>query len=102
MIMDALGKGGPQFRAVPLAGELLVPFLKLRAELQIALFAARKAHHLELRGQIARSREIVQRRDEFAVGQIARGTKNHHGAGFRALACDEGVEERIFGGVGHG
>ena len=53
---------------------------------------AREAHQRELLGQQIVLGEIVERRDEFALGQIARRAKDHHHA---RIAGTSGAENSL-------
>jgi len=95
MVVNGRAERRPKLGIVALARELLVPFLQLRAEALIRFLTAGEADHLELRRQIAGGRQVVERRDQLARGQVARRAKDHHGARLRTLARDERVEKGI-------
>jgi hypothetical protein len=96
MVVDGLGKTGPEFSGMSLAGMLFVRGLQFAAEDVVTFFAAGEAHDLELGWEIASSGDVVQSRDEFAVGKIACGTEYDNRAGFGAGLLNEGFLEGVF------
>ena len=82
VVVDGLGEAFPQLVVVALAAVLLVAGLQLGAEDLVCLVAAGKAHHLELRRQVALGGDVVKGGDQLAVGEVASSAKDDHGAGF--------------------
>src|SRR5580658_7077345 len=80
MIVNAPRKPLPQVRVNRGGGE----FADLLADLVTELFAghlvARKSHQREVLGEQLVLGEIVKRRNELALGQVARRPKDHHDA----------------------
>ena len=58
----------------------------LLAEILVGQGRARHADHGEFPRQQVVFRQIVERGNQLAAGQVAAGAKNHHGAGIAGLA----------------
>src|SRR5437899_3048962 len=71
MIEDRLRKGLPDFIAHSLARKLASRFFQFTPELVVSFFSTREPDDCHGGGQIAIGRQIVKRRNEFAVGEIA-------------------------------
>ena len=68
---------------------------KLEAAGCDVLFAPRETDHVDRLRQRPIGRQIVERRHELAVGQIAGRTKNHHRARLRQRAVRKPLAQRV-------
>lgn len=96
MIMNGLRETGPELLRVGLAGVFFVGGFELGAEDVVTLFATGKADDFELGREVSAGCDVVERRDEFAVSEIAGSTEDHDGAGFSAILLDERFLEGVF------
>ena len=96
MVLDGLGETGPKFLGVGLAGVFFVGGFEFGAEDFVAFFTTGEADYLELGREVSAGCDVVEGGDEFAVGEIARGTKDDDGAGFSTVLLDEGFLEGVF------
>ena len=96
MVVNGLRETGPEFLGVGLAGVFFIGGFEFGAEDFVAFFTAGEADDFELRGEIAAGCDVVECGDEFAVGEIASGTKDDDGAGLGAVFLDEGFLEGVF------
>ena len=83
MIKDGLAERFPNFVANSLARKLPNGFFHFLAKVVIALLAARETDNGDSRRQLAVGGEVIKRRQEFAVGEIAGRSKNHDAARLR-------------------
>lgn len=66
------------------------------AEDVVAFFTTSEADHLELGREVTACGDVVEGRDEFAMGEITRGAEDDDGAGFSTVLLDEGFLEGVF------
>ena len=95
MIKDRLRERFPNFVAHHLARKFSRRFLHFLAKLLIRFRPARETDDRNRRRQFAVGREIVERRHELAVRQVAGRSKNHDGARLWHRACGETFPQRI-------
>jgi hypothetical protein len=79
-----------------LAGMFFVGGFEFGAEDVVAFFTTGEADDFELRGEIAAGCDVVEGRDELAVGEITRGAEDDNGAGFSTVLLDECFLEGVF------
>ncbi len=87
VVGDGAGEILPQCLVVTLAGVLAVGRLELAAELIVGFVAPGESDDAGVSRQVAILQEVVESRDQLAVGEVSRGTKDDNGAGLRRLAC---------------
>ena len=81
VIKDRRGEDRPQIIADLLAGEFSGGLLKLLAKDFIGLIAASESDDTYRRRKRSIGCEIVERRNELAMGQVTGCPEDHHGAG---------------------
>jgi hypothetical protein len=96
MVMDGLGETGPEFLGVGLAGVFFVGGFEFGAEDFVAFFTTGEADDFELGRQVTACGDVVEGRDEFAMGEITRGAEDDNGAGFSTVLLDECFLEGVF------
>src|SRR5207248_10000160 len=69
---------------------------KIPPEFVISFVATSESDNRDTGGQIAVGREVVQRGDEFAMGEMARGAKDYNGARLRHCASGKPFPERVW------
>jgi hypothetical protein len=87
VIEDRRGKSCPQLLVDLLTREFSRCFFELFAEDLVALIAPRETDYAHRGRQCAVGGKIVERGDEFAMGQVAGGTENNYGARLRHCAA---------------
>ena len=92
---DPIGELGPDLLEVGTA-DLGQRLLVLGAEFGVGPVAAGEADDRGLGRQVAAPRELEERRDELAVGQVAGGAEEHEGA----RLGHSGPRQRLAQGVG--
>ena len=85
-IVEALLEPLPQIAVDTVAAVILDVLIDLLAKLFVRQLRARHADHRELARQQARTRQIVERRNQHAAGQITGSAEDHHHAGIALLA----------------
>lgn len=96
MVVNGLRETGPQLLGVGLAGVFFIGGFEFGAEDVVAFFTTSEADYLELGREVSAGCDVVEGGDEFAVSEIARGTKDDDGAGFSTVLLDEGFLEGVF------
>lgn len=96
MVVNGLGKTGPEFLSVGLTGVFFVRSLKFGAENFVTLFATGEADDFELRGEVTSCGDVIKGGDKFPVGEVTRGSEDDDGAGFRTILLDECFLEGVF------
>ena len=100
MIKDALGETFPELVLHGLPRKFRRGFFELGAELRVGFIPPREADDCERGGQIAVGGDVVERRDELAMGQVAGGAEDDDGARLRHRAAGEPLAQRIGRGLG--
>ena len=98
MIAHALDKFPPHLLVVAAARNLFIQFLQPAAELLVRFLPAGEANDVHPGRQFTINGEVVECRDQLAVGEITRSPKNDDSAWLRAAAGNEIFTKRI----GHG
>ena len=86
VIKNRLPKRLPNFVAHRLARKLARRFFEIAAEFLVTFFSTREPDNRHRRRQLPIGRNVIKRRDEFAMGEIARGTEDHNAARLRHSA----------------
>jgi hypothetical protein len=86
VIKDRLCRRLPDFIAHSLARKLAGGFFEITPEFLITFFTACESDNGHGGRQVAIGREVIQRRDEFAMREIAGGAENHNRARLRHCA----------------
>jgi hypothetical protein len=94
-IRGRLGEPVPDLLAEVVAAELAHGGLHLGAELVVRPLRAGSAEDRELLGQHAAQRERVERGEDLAPGQVARGAEDHERARLGRLRQREPFEEGV-------
>ena len=97
IVFNALPDVGTEFAA----GELLDVGGRLSPELCIRDGLTAKANQMEVGGQEAIDRQVVQGGQQLAGGQVAGGAENDHASRLGAAVFAEAGEERMTVGFGH-
>jgi hypothetical protein len=79
-----------------LPGKLAGGLFKIPPEFVITFVATSESHNRDTGGQLTVGREVIQRGDEFAMGEIARGAEDHNGARLRHCASGKPFPERVW------
>ncbi len=85
-VVNAADEPFPNAGVHLVGGELLDVFRNFVAEILVGQWRTRHADHGEFPRQQVVFRQIVERGNQLAAGQVAAGAKNHHGAGIAELA----------------
>ena len=83
VIKNRLRKCLPNFVAHRLAGKFARRFFEIAPEFLITFFATRESDNRHRRRQLAVGRDVIERRDEFAMGEIACRAEDHDTAWLR-------------------
>jgi hypothetical protein len=79
-----------------LPGKLAGGFFKIPPEFFITFVATSESHNRDTGGQLTVGREVIQRGDEFAMGEIARGAEYHNGARLGRWPSGKPFPERVW------
>src|SRR6266496_3617663 len=71
-------------------------FFEIAPEFLVTFFTARESDNGHSGRQVAIGREVVERRDEFSMGEIARSAEDHNGAWLRHGARGNSFPERVW------
>jgi hypothetical protein len=99
MIKNRLSKRLPNLVTNRLPGKLARGLFKIPPEFVIAFVATSESDNRGAGGQITVSGEVIQRGNEFAMGEIARGAEDHNGARLRHWASGKPFPERVWFGL---
>ena len=106
MIEDRLRKRFPDFIAHGLARKFPSRFFELSPELLVIFLPARKSDDCHSGREIAIGGEVVERRHQFVMREIASGAEDHNAArlrhGARGQTFAQRVWLRLIGGSIHG
>ena len=97
VIENARGETSPDLLVQTRARALRRRLLEFRAPGLVRLLAAGEADDVRGGGQVAIDGEIVERRDELAEGEVARGAEDHDVAGLRHGPAGEALAQRVGG-----
>jgi hypothetical protein len=79
-----------------LPGKLARGLFKIPPEFVITFVATSESDNRDTGGQITVGREVIQRGDEFAMGEIARGAEDHNGARLRHWPSRKPFSKRVW------
>jgi len=96
MINNRLSKRLPNFVTDRLPGKLARSLFKILPEFVITFVATSESDNRDTGGQLTVGREIIQRGDEFAMGEIARGAEDHNGARLGHWPSGKPFPERVW------
>lgn len=95
MVEDVLLEAGPELVVVAGARDLAVHGFEFLAEAFVGFFAASEADDLEGGREFAVGGDVVEGRDEFTACEVATGSEDDYGAGFRTCAGGKVLAEWV-------
>ena len=95
VVEDVLLEAGPELVVVAGARDLAVHGFEFLAEAFVGFFAAGEADDLEGGREFAVGGDVVEGRDEFTACEVAAGSEDDYGAGFRTRAGGKVLAEWV-------